>query len=410
LSTTRLFFVFVVRALTIVTRTSAGQNYIVEDNDIYAAGHGIYLGHGGSSLWNSASNGIVRRNTINFGEDCYQIDSSSRVIFEHNACVGINLFSRGSAAGATYGGPASSFIWFASNSIRFVFGGDQEEMTLDGGYCPNSGSNVTFSGENNLTVSFQQKSVYPQYCSPPGNCRSVDTNWTGAAMYVLGGQGQGQLRVFAQGGLLPGSNKSKWVLEKPFGGVGGGVPLDATSWVSVFEHREKSIYRDNLFTDGGPMQLYGGAFHMIVANNTFERTTGAIVEGLNHHGGGTPMLIPSYFIETFDNHIVEGMSYDGSVSGFRTSGYYNRSVGFDGASVAAVVYRNNTVDNGVWVIQGAVTDVIVEGNTMVNSQQCDTSTNTCAPAGLQVTNGQQPNGSTAVNTTFRIFRRNNVGL
>jgi hypothetical protein len=122
------------------------------------------------------------------------------------------------------------------------------------------------------------------------------------------------------------------------------------------------------------------------------------------------MLIPSYFIETFDNHIVEGMSYDGSVSGFRTSGYYNRSVGFDGASVAAVVYRNNTVDNGVWVIQGAVTDVIVEGNTMVNSQQCDTSTNTCAPAGLQVTNGQQPNGSTAVNTTFRIFRRNNVGL
>lgn len=68
--------------------------------------HGIYLGHNQNSLFNSASVGIVSRNQINFGGDCYQIDSSSHVIFENNECVGINLFSRGSAAGSTYGGPA----------------------------------------------------------------------------------------------------------------------------------------------------------------------------------------------------------------------------------------------------------------------------------------------------------------
>ena len=59
-------------------------------------------------------------NVINFGEDCCQLDSSSHVIFEDNVCLGINLFSRGSAYGATYGGTAASFNYF---EIKFVFGG-----------------------------------------------------------------------------------------------------------------------------------------------------------------------------------------------------------------------------------------------------------------------------------------------
>ena len=47
-----------------------------------------------------------------------QVDSSSHVIFEQNRCVGVNLFSHGSAMGATYGGPSSSFIFFAANHIQ----------------------------------------------------------------------------------------------------------------------------------------------------------------------------------------------------------------------------------------------------------------------------------------------------
>lgn len=49
-------------------------------------------------LESSASRGIVMRNQISFGMDCYQIDASSNVIFEDNHCLGINLFSRGSGA------------------------------------------------------------------------------------------------------------------------------------------------------------------------------------------------------------------------------------------------------------------------------------------------------------------------
>ena len=73
---------------------------------------------------------------------------------------------------------------------------------------------------------------------------------------MIGGTGQGQLRVFAKAGLAEGLNRT-WELEEAFGeGSAGGVALSAGSFVSVFPRREKCIYRDNLFSDGGPMQLY----------------------------------------------------------------------------------------------------------------------------------------------------------
>jgi hypothetical protein len=226
-----------------------GQEYEVTDCDIYASGHGIYLGHSEQSLNHSASVGLVQRNLIQFGTECYSIDSSSQVVFEDNECVGINLLSRGSAGGATYDGPAAIDIVFQRNSIRFLFGGDGEELTLDGGWSPLNGRGVTVDGSN---VTFPRDPVYPLYCSPPGNCRNVHTDWTGAAMYVLGGQGAGQMRVFAGGGL--GYNRT-WTLEEPFGGSGGGVPINADSFISVFERREHMIIRDNHFFDGGPMQM-----------------------------------------------------------------------------------------------------------------------------------------------------------
>lgn len=182
----------------------------------------------------SASNGLVARNQIYFGGDCYQIDSSNNVIFEQNVCLGINLFSRGSAAGSTYGGPAASFIYFAQNHIKFVLGGDQEELTLDGGYAPYFGtvtpgwedpaedSTVATKGDAVPTITMHSDPHFPQRCSEPGKCQMVNTNWTGAAVYVLAGQGVGQLRTVRGGGI---TYNRTWQLTKSFGGSGGGVPL-----------------------------------------------------------------------------------------------------------------------------------------------------------------------------------------
>ena len=113
----------------------------------------------------------------------------------------------------------------------------QEELTLDGGFSPYFG-HVQVSGHSNTSLSFPRDPVYPQWCSPPGHCRDLSTNWTGAAAYVLAGQGQGQLRVFRKGGLGEGLNRT-WELQHAFGSLSG-VPLGADSFVSVFERREKA--------------------------------------------------------------------------------------------------------------------------------------------------------------------------
>ena len=64
--------------------------------------------------------------------DGYMLDSSSNIIFEQNNFMGINLFARGNAGGATYGGPAASYIFYSKNTVKFVFGGDQEMMFVVG--------------------------------------------------------------------------------------------------------------------------------------------------------------------------------------------------------------------------------------------------------------------------------------
>ena len=126
----------------------------------------------------SASRGIIMRNAIAHGMDCYQIDASSNVIFEENHCVGINLFSRGSAAGSTYGGPAANGVFFARNTEKFVFGGDQEELTTDAGWTNYLG-HVTASADG-TTLTMQSDPVYPVWCNkrlPNGtgtDCRFLD--------------------------------------------------------------------------------------------------------------------------------------------------------------------------------------------------------------------------------------------
>ena len=124
------------------------------------------------------------------------------------------------------------------------------------------------------------------------------------------------------------------------------------------------------------------------------RTDGFIVEGLNHEPkpGGFPSLIPCHFIEHIDNSVLEGNNYGGGGNaGFTLSGVYNSSsIYYTGPTATAITYRGNVVDNAAWSIIGAVADVLIEGNSMLDS---DTK--------LTIRNP---------NVTQRLFQRNNVGL
>ena len=154
--------------------------------------------------------------------------------------------------------------------------------------------------------------------------------------------------------------------------------------------------------------------HAVIANNRFVRTDGALVWGLNHQKPGMPeAFMPCYFIETFRNHVSD-RRLQGSPGGFNALGFYNASKDFDGPMAVGLVYRDNVVDDGTWRIAGAVSDVILEGNKMINSQQCGTGgpgpcDGGCCD-GLQIANGKQPDGSANVTTVFRVLLRNNSGL
>ena len=112
------------------------------------------------------------------------------------------------------------------------------------------------------------------------------------------------------------------------------------------------------------------------------------------------LLAACYFIETISNRFVDAITYTGSNGGISASGYYNASTPFTGAMAAALVYRDNHVDNGHWSVSGAVTDVLIEGNSMVNTMPWNNFT---------IKQGLLQN-KTAGKTTARIFLRGNEGM
>ena len=211
------------------------------------------------------------------------------------------------------------------------------------------------------------------------------------------------------------------------------VPLGVDSLVTFFERRSHMIIRENTFEDGGPCQIFGGLYHAVIAENTLVRSDGIIVEGLENTQGpmvaavraeapaaqpdsrgdvraGThagvrhalanpplpdiqyPTYIPTYFIEVLDNVILEGNVYGGGTGGFVVSGAFNSSSPYSGAMAAAVVLRNNSGSNAYFQINDAVSDVIVEGNSLIDSD-----------TGLQLHNQSGTN-------PMRVFIGSNLGL
>mmetsp|Transcript_3263 Transcript_3263/g.8005 ORF Transcript_3263/g.8005 Transcript_3263/m.8005 type:complete len:128 (+) Transcript_3263:354-737(+) len=123
----------------------------------------------------------------------------------------------------------------------------------------------------------------------------------------------------------------------------------------------------------------------VVAHNTMARSNAFVAEGLNHRE-----YLPIWFTEFLNNSIVEGNSYGGAQGSFQTSGFYDPNGTYDGPMAVGIVYRNNRADNGAFTVEGAVADVIFEGNALTNSD----------PPGLSFIN----------NHTARIYVRGNSGF
>ena len=110
------------------------------------------------------------------------------------------------------------------------------------------------------------------------------------------------------------------------------------------------------------------------------RSDAFIVEGIQRQSPGRyPTYLPTYFIEVLSNRVVVGSVYGGGNGGFRLSGSHNASSPYSGPMAAAIVLRNNSGDNSFFIISDAVSDTIVEGNTLLDSddklQRTNASTN-----------------------------------
>ena len=99
-------------------------------------------------------------------------------------------------------------------------------------------------------------------------------------------------------------------------------------------------------------------WHAVVANNVAFRAGGFVLTDYFEYF--------SYcFIETHNNHVSEQAYY--GTPGVSINGKYNASSDVTGPLLVACVWRGNTVDNGAWAIDGAVSDILIEGNALTNS-------------------------------------------
>lgn len=139
------------------------------------------------------------------------------------------------------------------------------------------------------------------------------------------------------------------------------IPLDATSNISIVPFQGDMVIADNVFTDGGAIQLYAMAIRVVVAENVATRTSGFLSWGLNPHGWGVQ---PNFMTSFVDNTVAVGNAWGGQTDGFATAS----PIGDDVVYNRAVIFRRNTLlNNAPIAIGGATLDVIVEACRVVDN-------------------------------------------
>jgi hypothetical protein len=236
-------------------------------------------------------------------------------------------------------------IYYARNHVQAVYGGDREMMTLDAAGGAYLGTIAQASGTQLVLAA---DPLYQDYAHPPR------TDYAGAAVQILEGKGAGQYR------FVTANNGRQWRIDRPWN-----VTPDGDSLISIAPFRGQNLFIGNHLEDGGSFQLYAAAHDSIVANNRGARMDGFLVWGLNPHSWGVQ---PSWFCQFLDNEIVEGNSYGPRCARFGTLAYDESDV-FKGPLVRAVIFRRNICRNNAgFVLDGAVTDALIEHNSVQNAE------------------------------------------
>lgn len=324
-----------------------GKNFQILDCDLWGSGQVIAIDPhcfaGRQRPWY----GRIAGNRIAYGYQGHLFENVDRLIFEGNELVG-----HGSTAGgngiSTYWNNFSKNVFYARNHTHDVYGVDREALTLDGDGGAYFGT-VAAAGDR---LTLDSDPVFKDYAPTP------HTDYRGSVVYVLEGTGAGQYR------FVTGHRGREWVVDRVWD-----VPLDQTSVVSIVPFRGRSIFVENRIEDAGPLQLYGSAADVIVADNVTSRADGLLAWGLSQHGWGWHPVLRCQFLK---NTVTGGSGYGARISGPASIGVSttgNNDV-YAGPLARAVVVRGNTLDDqAVITLDGTVADPIVEGNSISGSPQ-----------------------------------------
>lgn len=256
----------------------AGSNLTIEDCDVLGSGRSLYLLR--------PRGAHVARNIFYNGRlGWYSITGASGVILEDNSIRGADLQSTGGGINTlARGWPVSENALFYHNTFERFLGWDREALTSDGGGGYFYG-NAVATGTDTLALD-------PNAPAAQKFRAQADLDWTGAALFVLAGDGVGS---FAQITTRDGSAVK---LDRPLAIAPGG---QAT--VSIVPLQRRYLIVENQFTDASfAVQFFGTSLESIVYGNKSIRTGGFINRGMNYLRG----MQPAWYNQFIGNEILVG--------------------------------------------------------------------------------------------------------
>ena len=231
--------------------------------------------------------------------------------------------------------------------------------------------------------------------------------WDGGSIMILNGTGEGQYRRITKSGVYHNANtptNRTWIIDSPFE-VTPDTGNQYGAFIQIYTFRGQVIWYNNDFADCGTWQTYGTSTEVVLASNTWQRTSKITFEGQwrwwtpasssqeigmegeigdaydgDKLGGPTGIgLNPNIRSIMYSNTIEEGagmsLYYDGLwlnnvfqiQSGSQSQGKYFTPQLCPPACWGSVVKGNIIKNIGGIDIGWAVHDCIVENNKIYNS-------------------------------------------
>ena len=357
-----------------------GDNAVLTDCEIYHSAEAIEMYH--------THGGLIARNRLDYGKGPLQAYGVSGVIIEDNDCSASSLWASGIGISLYYYSASSYHVYFAHNHIRQNYGGDREAVTMDGHGTAYLGKVDDVKGsqlilkEETWWGKVHKDLVLESELQQGIDNRRFSTGfpapeeWHGITMFIIEGKGAGQYR-----NVLEASGRQVKI-DMPWD-----VPPDSSSIVSIGKFQGRMLFIGNEFRDAGTsVQLYPPNCDCIVAENQCWRATSTNAGAeINQRTFNLPKqpdqqvtslrVELSWYNQFLDNHIWEGNGWGNASSVLYV---YGRGQLIDPAKPWALdlpisrghVMRGNQLDNNANIlIEGTVTDMVVEKNTVKNAQQ-----------------------------------------